>query len=109
MNLFILMELLCTMGSLAGVTGLFISSGCRVQINELIAKSIHHCCWLQIKRVIKLCNNETASKRGEPHYNPAYKFENLNAITEEEAELDLCGDVTRSLWRCDNAGSCWIR
>jgi hypothetical protein len=50
-----------------------------------------------------LCNNETAPKRGEPDYNPAYKYdmlynvliENLNAIT-EEAELDLCGDET--LW-----------
>jgi hypothetical protein len=69
--------------------------------DELIVESIHHCRWLQIKRVIKLCNNETAPKRGEPGYNPAYKYdmlydvliENLNAIT-EEAELDLCGDET---------------
>ena len=69
--------------------------------DELIAESIHHCRWLQIKRVIKLCNNETAPKRGEPDYNPAYKYDmiydvlvqNLNAIT-EEAELDLCGDET---------------
>jgi hypothetical protein len=69
--------------------------------DELIAESIHYCRWLQIKRVIKLCNNETSPKRGEPDYNPAYKYdmlydvliENLNAIT-EEAELDLCGDET---------------
>jgi hypothetical protein len=69
--------------------------------DELIAESIHHCRWLQIKRCIKLCNNETAPKRGEPDYDPAYKYdmlynvliENLNAIT-EEAELDLSGDET---------------
>jgi hypothetical protein len=69
--------------------------------DELIAESIHHCRWLQIKRCIKLCNNETAPKRGEPAYNPAYKYdmlynvliENLNAIT-AEAELDLSGDET---------------
>jgi hypothetical protein len=69
--------------------------------DELIAESMHHCRWLQIKRVIKLCNNETAPKRGEPGYDPAYKYDmiykvlidNLNAIT-EEAELDLSGDET---------------
>ena len=55
--------------------------------------------FLQIKRVIKLCNNSTAKKRGEEGYDPAYKFDyiwativhNINAIT-KEAELDLCGD-----------------
>ena len=69
--------------------------------DEFTRESIRHCRWLQIKRVIKLCNNETAPKRGEPGYDPAYKYdmiydtliENLNAIT-EEAELDLCGDET---------------
>jgi hypothetical protein len=69
--------------------------------DKLIAESIHHCLWLQVKRVIKLCNNETAPKRGEPDYHLAYKYdmiynvlvENLYAIT-EETKLDLCGNET---------------
>jgi hypothetical protein len=77
--------------------------------DDFIAESILHCHRLQIK----LCNNETVPKCGEPDYNPAYKYdilynvliENLNAIT-EEAKLDLCGDETT--WghgRCGEAGS----
>ena len=31
--------------------------------------------WLEIKRVYKLCNNLTAIKRGQPGYNPAYKYD----------------------------------
>ena len=69
--------------------------------DKLIAESIHHCCWLQVKRVIKLCNNDTAPKRGND-YNQAYKYdklynvlvESLSGIT-EEAELDVCGNETR--------------
>jgi hypothetical protein len=38
--------------------------------DDFIAESILDCRWLQTKRVNKLCNNETAPKRGEPDYNP---------------------------------------
>jgi hypothetical protein len=66
-----------------------------------IANSITHTRWLQIKRTIKLCDNDLAPKRGETGYDPAYKYDyiyrtiidNLNALT-ERAELDLCGDET---------------
>jgi hypothetical protein len=66
-----------------------------------IANSITHTRWLQIKRTLKLCDNDLAPKRGEKGYDPAYKYDyiyrtiidNLNALT-ERAELDLCGDET---------------
>jgi hypothetical protein len=66
-----------------------------------IADSITHTRWLQIKRTIKLCDNDSAPKRGENGYDPAYKYDyiyrtiidNLNSLT-ERAELDLCGDET---------------
>ena len=58
-----------------------------------------HTGWLQIKRTIKLCNNNSAPKRGENGYDLAYKYDytyhtiidNLNALT-LRAELDLCSD-----------------
>ena len=57
----------------------------------------------QIKGVIKLNNNITTPKRGEPGYDPAHKFariynvivHNTNTIT-KTADLDLCGD--ESTW-----------
>ena len=57
--------------------------------------------WLQIKRVIKLCDNNTSPKRGEDGYDPTYKYNliykvliaNVNALT-EKGEMDLCGDET---------------
>jgi hypothetical protein len=57
--------------------------------------------FLQVKRVIKLCNNLASPKRGETGYNPAYKydmiynvlFNNVNALT-KFAELDQTGDET---------------
>ena len=66
-----------------------------------IYKAISKTRWLEIKRVIKLCNNLTAKKPGEQGYNPAYKYDliydvlthNVNAIT-KYAGLDLCGDET---------------
>ena len=66
-----------------------------------IANSITHTRWLQIKRTLKLCDNDLAPKRGEAGYDPAYKYDyifrtivdNLNALT-LRAELDLCGDET---------------
>ena len=69
--------------------------------NPVVANSILYTCWLQVKQTLKLCDNETAPKRGQDGYEPAYKYnylffaiiENLNAVT-ERAELDLCGDET---------------
>ena len=55
--------------------------------------------WLQIKRFIKLNNNQASPKRGKDGYDPASKYDliyktivdNTNAIT-ESACLDLAGD-----------------
>ena len=57
--------------------------------------------FLEVKRVMKLCDNSTAPKKGQPGYDPAYKYDyifkcivhNTNAIT-FKAGLDLCGDET---------------
>lgn len=57
--------------------------------------------WLELKRVVKLCNNLTAKKKGEDGYDPAYKYnyifdtivKNVNALS-LYACLDLCGDET---------------
>ena len=55
--------------------------------------------WLEIKRVYKLCDNDMAPKRGDPNYNPAYKYDlvynvichNVNVLT-KNASLDQCMD-----------------
>ena len=57
--------------------------------------------FLQIKRTYKLCNNYSAAQKGDPKYNPAYKYDaifkamvhNCNAVT-KYADSDLCGDET---------------
>jgi hypothetical protein len=49
----------------------------------------------------KLCNNDVSPKRGEPGYNPAYKYDvlydtfihSINQMT-KFSELDQCGDET---------------
>jgi hypothetical protein len=69
--------------------------------DALVQGSITHTRWLQIKRVMKLNNNQTSPKRGEEGYDPAFKFDmlydvlisNLNAVT-KYAESDQCGDET---------------
>jgi hypothetical protein len=69
--------------------------------DEATVLSMHKTRWLELKRTVKLCNNLTSPKRGEPGYNPAYKYDliydvlvhNTNAIT-KRAGLDLCGDET---------------
>ena len=69
--------------------------------DDYIFRSQTHRRWLQIKRVKKLCNNQTVAKKGTDEYDPAYKFDyiykclinNVNAIT-KDADLDLCGDET---------------
>jgi hypothetical protein len=66
-----------------------------------VDSSISHRRWLQVKRVIKLCDNSSVPKRGQDGYDPAYKYDfiwkaiihNVNAIT-ATAELDQCGDET---------------
>ena len=57
--------------------------------------------FLEVKRVMKLCDNSTAPKRGDPGYDPAFKYDyifktivhNTNAIT-RNAGADLCCDET---------------
>ena len=57
--------------------------------------------WVQLKRIMKLNNNDLAKKKGEDGYNPAAKYDliydvitsNVRAIT-KNAELDLTGDET---------------
>jgi hypothetical protein len=66
-----------------------------------IDTAMTHRRWLQIKRVYKLCNNNDVPKRGEPGYDPAYKYDllwkvmvhNVNALT-AVAGMDLTGDET---------------
>ncbi len=63
------------------------------------AMSLHR--WSQLKRIMKLNNNDTSKKRGETGYNPASKYDfiyevitsNVRALT-KNAELDLTGDET---------------
>ena len=40
--------------------------------NEVFADRINHLRWLQIKRTVKLNNNSTSPKRGEPGYDSTY-------------------------------------
>jgi hypothetical protein len=69
--------------------------------NVLVQGSITHTQWQQIKRVMKLINNQSSPKHGEEGYNPAFKFDmlydvlisNLNVVT-RYAKSDQCGDKT---------------
>jgi len=69
--------------------------------DEFIQRSMSLHRWYQIKRIYKLCNNDTSKKRGEDGYDPAYKYDmifdtivsNVIALT-ESADLDLTGDET---------------
>jgi hypothetical protein len=69
--------------------------------DDVIANAMKYHRFLQIKRVIKLCNHLVAPKKGECGYNPAYKydliykvlFHNINAVS-KYAELDQTGDET---------------
>ncbi|KAL3936788.1 MAG: hypothetical protein SGARI_002405 [Bacillariaceae sp.] len=92
-------------GVLGGSKGAFLrrfdSRPGNTSYNATIAEAFTKSRWLEIKRVIKLCNNLTAKKRGQDGYNPAYKYDfiydvichNVNALT-LIAGLDLCGDET---------------
>lgn len=67
--------------------------------DNAIYNSITHTRFLQLKRTLKLCDNSSAPKRGEPLYNPAYKYDyiyetivhNMRELT-AKGSLDLCGD-----------------
>ena len=69
--------------------------------DEVIAESLNHSRWMQIKRTVKLNNNATSPKRGEPGYYPAYKLDllyrtlvhNVNRIS-WYADSDQCSDET---------------
>jgi len=69
--------------------------------DEDISKAMTKSRWLELKRTVKLCNNLTAPQKGEPGYNPAYKYDmifdvlvkNINAFT-LYACLDQAGDET---------------
>jgi len=64
-----------------------------------IATSMSQTRWCEIKRTIKLCDNGTAPKKGQPNYEPAYKYDkifaiilyNLNSVT-KFAGTDQCVD-----------------
>ena len=62
------------------------------------------CRWNQIKRLLKLNNNDMTKKGGEDGYNPSYKYDmvydvivsnvsNVISLT-KDGELDLTGDET---------------
>ena len=69
--------------------------------DDAIAMSLSFRRWLQIKRVKKLCNNDSVAKRGSPNFDPTYKYDyiykciinNIDYVT-EKAELDATIDET---------------
>ena len=73
--------------------------------NKHIADAMTSTRWLELKRAIKLNNNLTATRKGDPNHDPAQKFDyifdvivyNTNALS-KHCCLDLCGDETT--WIC---------
>eukprot|EP00957_Ditylum_brightwellii_P143647 10944371-Ditylum_brightwellii.AAC.2 len=69
--------------------------------DDVMEMSMNYVHFLQIKCTRILCNNDSAKKKGEDGYNPAYKYDyiydvlchNVNALT-CHADLNLCGDET---------------
>ena len=69
--------------------------------DDEITMSINVQLWIQVKRVKKMCDNDTEKKVGEEVYEPCYKFDyiwislvhNMNILIEED-DLGLCGDDT---------------
>jgi hypothetical protein len=47
---------------------------------KVVANSMTHTCLLQIKQVYKLNDNDLVAKRGEPNYDPAYKYDYLYKV-----------------------------
>jgi hypothetical protein len=67
----------------------------------MVVNSMSYTRWLQIKHTYKLNLNVTSTKRGEPGYDPGYKYDyiyktiiNSTIFFTKEADLDLCGDET---------------
>ena len=64
-----------------------------------IASAFTRSRWCEIKRSVKLCDNMAAAKKGQPNYEPAYKYDkifdtlihNVNAVT-KYANTDQCVD-----------------
>ena len=70
-------------------------------LDEFIQSSLSLERWVQLKRILKLCNNDPAPKRGQPHYDPCYKYDLIfravvmNTISlSGKGELDLTGNET---------------
>lgn len=69
--------------------------------DSLIANTMSHTRFLQLKRTLKLNDNSKAKKAKEDGYDPAYKYDmiyatmchNVRALT-QSASLDLCADET---------------
>ena len=92
-------------GALGGSRGSFLrrfdTRKGNIMYCPLIASTFTKTRWLEMKRCYKLCNNLTAKKKGQPDYEPAYKFDyiweviahNANAFS-LFAECDLCYDET---------------
>jgi len=69
--------------------------------DKVIADSLTVTRWHQLKRIYKLNNNDTAKKKGEPGYDPCYKFDLVYKVLKantinilSKAGLDLTGDET---------------
>jgi hypothetical protein len=77
-------------GSDGAIVRRFHKSKYNTAYDALVSKAFSKHRWLEIKRVYKLCNNMSASKKGGDNYDPAYKYDliykvlvhNVNAITE---------------------------
>jgi len=92
-------------GVLGGSKGAFLRRFDTRKGNQMfsldIAKAFTKSRWLEMKRCYKLCNNKIAIKKGDPNYEPAYKFDyiwdvichNVNALA-LVAKTDLCYDET---------------
>ena len=77
--------------------------------DDEIAQGMNYRCWLQIKRVRKICKKNTATNKGQDGYNPSLKFHyiwrflihNVNFL-KNHAAFDICGDETS--WATDSYG-----
>ena len=63
--------------------------------DSAITEAMHHMWWLQLKRAIKLCDNDLAPKQGQLGYDYDWKslIHKVNSVTYSE-DLDQSGDKT---------------
>ena len=88
-------------GSKGGILRRFDNNKGSKSYDPEIAKAFTKSRWLELKRVVKLCNNTTAPKKGSNGYNLAYKCDlifktivhNVNALS-LYANPDQCCDET---------------